>query len=393
MTLQCRTCGNVIYYKNAMNLFELKNRETLTDIQMIVGKALEKDPELPSHICGCCLLDLRQTLMHIKLFRERCIKTQEQLQDSRMLIAEEEVKFEYDEDFQESDCDVDDLADELIGFEEEENAQDMPSSDDSDVDADSLITSVQNKMNRSDSRESEEEFEKISVNDNDIDSNQSSSSNLIDDDIKSEDTNKTKPGKEKIYNVLESDQGKSHKIKVKKKRYSSWKDLTEEQIIERKREQRRRDCICDQCGRHFTDQSNFKLHMLRHSGVKNFQCKQCSKRFYTEHLTQLHERTVHLGERPYACKYCDKTFQNSTTRIVHERCHTNVRPYICKFCEKAFSYASGLSRHLLIHNGVRKYFCTVCDRDFQRNTHLKAHLRSKQHALKQANKNLLRESE
>lgn len=105
----------------------------------------------------------------------------------------------------------------------------------------------------------------------------------------------------------------------KKKQYVTWKNMTEEQIVERKRQQRMRDCVCEQCGRHFTDQSNFKLHMLRHTGVRNFACEECGKRFYTDHLLSLHQRIVHKGERPYACRFCPKNFHNSTTRVIHER--------------------------------------------------------------------------
>ncbi|XP_034486058.1 transcription factor Ouib-like isoform X2 [Drosophila innubila] len=403
MTLQCRTCGNVIYNKNATNLFQFENMEILKNIQMVVGTALECDSELPSHICGCCLLDLKQAVFHIKVFRERCIKTQEKLQstlgilktslhidsqhkDSINNITKEDIYFESDEEIHEideleADEDVGDLED-LVGFQED----------------DSSISSGKTEMNGNDSQKSVEDVEEISVNDLGPNDNQGYFLSSSDVASESAETDHIETEKKKIFKESspdhsgKNDQNKSRKAKVKKKRYTNWKNLTEEQVIERKRQQRLRNFICDQCGRHFTDQSNFKLHMLRHTGIKNFQCKECSKRFYTEHLLQWHERIVHQDEHPYSCRYCDKTFKNSTGRLVHERCHTNERPYPCEFCGKAFSAVSGLKRHLLIHNGVRAYFCAICDRNFQRNTHLKAHLRSKQHAFKQANEDLLRET-
>lgn len=370
ITLQCRICGNVIYDINAKNLFDFNNVETLADIQMVVGTALESDPKLPSHICKCCLLDLKRAVFHIKVFRDRCILTQEQLQDSQNIIIKEEVHFDYDEE------------EDLIGFKEEENSQNISTNilDDADLEMNSFM----------DSRESVEEFEKILVNDLSPNDNYlDSSSNLIDSAINSVETFKTE-----ACDVNEDGWDNSDKDKVKKKRYFSWRNLTKEQKIERKRQKRRRDIICDQCGKHFTDQCNFKLHMIRHSGIKNFHCKECSQQFFTEHLLHTHERIVHRGERPYACKYCDKSFQSTSCRTAHVlRYHTKARPYSCKLCKKTFNCTSSRNYHLLTHNGIRKFVCSICDKDFLRNTHLTAHLRSKQHALKKANQDSLQESQ
>ncbi|KAL7724611.1 hypothetical protein ACLKA6_016441 [Drosophila palustris] len=397
MTLRCRTCASVIYNQNAINLFEFEHLEILANIQTVAGTVLECDPELPSHICGCCLLDLKRAVKHMKVFRERCIKTQKKLRNTPIIydgklnddtdtIIKEEVHFDYYEDFQKIDKDreIANLDEDMIEFQEGEEGITNNTLDDTDQDVDSFIASVQNDMNSSDSQESEEEFENISS------PNHSSFSNLTGPTIKNEKTNKYETEKKKTSTVSspDNDADENNVDKVKKKRYKSCKNPTEEQVIARKRQRRQRDFYCDQCGRHFTDQSNFKLHMLRHSGIKNFQCKQCSKPFYTEHLMQWHEKLVHQDGRPYACKYCEKSFKNSSARIVHERSHTNVRPYSCKFCEKAFTNISGLNRHTLIHNGVRAYFCKICDKNFQRTTHLKAHLRSKQHALKQTSMDL-----
>ncbi|XP_017872089.1 PREDICTED: zinc finger protein 510 [Drosophila arizonae] len=413
MTLQCRTCGNVIYNMNAKNLFLTENADVLMNIEIVAGTALKKCPELPSHICGCCLLDLKKAVVHMKVFRERCIKTQQQLLSTKTLVensskGDMELKSDYninqetmsnyeelpieidrlEEDFDDDDDEIIDAFEDTISRDKEGPTED----------ADCVIASAQNEMHSicelsSDSQETIEELQKFS--DNESIQNISSCSDIsksisirvsppttftdhpLNNDYSNGDSNKKILKKNLNRNNLNC---KTITVKTKKT-YISWKNLTEEQIIARRRKQRLRDCICDQCGRHFTDQSNFKLHMLRHSGIKNFKCKECSKLFYTDHLLQLHERTVHRGERPYACKYCDKTFNSSTTRVMHERSHTNVRPYSCEYCDKSFISASALKRHDLTHNGVRAFYCSICDKTFQRNTHLKAHLRSKLHEM------------
>lgn len=98
----------------------------------------------------------------------------------------------------------------------------------------------------------------------------------------------------------------------------NWSKLSEEEIVALKRERRKRDCICELCGRHFTCPSNFKVHLLRHTGIKNFSCKQCPLKFYTPHLLRRHE-LAHLCEKPYPCQYCGQTFADHSGRIQHER--------------------------------------------------------------------------
>ncbi|XP_030563912.1 oocyte zinc finger protein XlCOF8.4 [Drosophila novamexicana] len=421
MTLKCRTCATVIYNMNAKNLFERENSEILMNIEMVAGTALVSSPELPSHICACCLLDLKQAVYHIQVFRERCIKTQEQLLSTHIQVepcsegdsdlvyefnSYDNIKLENNINVEEvsvkSNRSKDDFDDEEAEFHEneEDSSNDMEASfvEGFTEDTHCLMTGAFS----SDSQGTNEEFRESADQDlsqydsyNDISTSPSfkssktrSFANVLIKPTETSESADKKPCKEKSNES--SVETKTHKVK---KTYLSWKNLTEEQIIERRRQQRRRDCICDQCGRHFTDQSNFKLHMLRHTGVKNFKCKECSRLFYTEHLLQLHERTVHRGERPYACKYCDKTFNSSTTRVIHERSHTNVRPYSCEYCDKSFISTSALKRHDLTHNGVRSFYCKICDKTFQRNTHLKAHLRSKLHALRETNISLLREFE
>lgn len=226
------------------------------------------------------------------------------------------------------------MVEELFEFQEDDvNANNSNILEETGQDADSLAARVQNEMLKiceysNDSLESEKESTEPSINDQnhctDMDDGHSNSSNQsVDVPVKTFETRekaKTRPNRAKTKRKVSSSSLKSPKEKDKKRKtYRSWKNLTEKEIIERKRQQRLRDCVCDQCGRHFSDQSNFKLHMLRHTGIKNFKCGQCNKAYYTEHLLQLHERIVHRGERPYACKYCEKTFHNSTTRVIHER--------------------------------------------------------------------------
>ncbi|KAH8346269.1 hypothetical protein KR067_003308 [Drosophila pandora] len=404
MTLQCRTCGTVIYNTKAKNLFNVENANLLLNIELVSGIPLENDPDLPSCICACCILELNQAVA----FRERCIQTQKDLLQQKITASSSEISEEDDEDALEikDELHSDDKAliikaDELDdSYDEEEDEflemlpgpdSEIPDDDVASEDADTLVSSVQRELGT------------ICDGSNDFKGFTSETDEIcdIEDDIEDDSDYTENSSSKTVRPVLERrprGRPKRDTAKLKssnddkpkqKKQYVTWKNLTEEEIVERKRQQRRRDCVCEQCGRKFTDQSNFKLHMLRHTGIKNFACKECGKRFYTDHLLSLHQRIVHQGEKPYSCRYCFKSFHNSTTRVIHERVHTNARPYRCNHCEKTFSSASGRKRHELIHTGVRAFSCSICDHTFQRKTHLNAHMRSKMHMLRMESSNEL----
>ncbi|BFF89775.1 transcription factor Ouib [Drosophila madeirensis] len=392
MTLQCRVCGGVIYNAKAKNLFQKENSKLLMNIEMVVGILLFDDPELPRCICACCLHDLNQAIV----FRNHCIQTQKNLLEkqrrSRTPLEDydedTEIKHEIEMDTQLAAMSAGDLDDayenleELLDPEEDDDGPQSQNSDEAEdtaQDADSLITSLKKELgsiydSSDDDDNDDEELPELSDSSN-SDGDYSPADGLSPVSV----TQTRKRGRPKKVATATTPASRA-------KKYMTWKNLTEEEIVERKRQQRRRDCVCEQCGRHFTDQSNFKLHMLRHTGIKNFACPDCGKKFYTDHLLSLHQRIVHRGEKPYACKYCNKSFHNSTTRVIHERIHTNARPYPCNHCSKSFSSASGRKRHELIHTGVRAFYCETCDQTFQRNTHLKAHLQSKMHVMKAKHK-------
>jgi len=87
---------------------------------------------------------------------------------------------------------------------------------------------------------------------------------------------------------------------------------------------RRRACKalsldCTECGKSFKTTYNLRLHMVRHTGQKDFACSFCERQFVSIHLKKLHERVRHLGEQPFKCKFCPDTFFTSTAKNRHER--------------------------------------------------------------------------
>ncbi|XP_030374666.1 zinc finger protein 493-like [Scaptodrosophila lebanonensis] len=143
----------------------------------------------------------------------------------------------------------------------------------------------------------------------------------------------------------------------------------------RKKKRRIVDSICEQCGKHFTDPNTFKIHQLRHAGDKRFPCNLCERRFYKNHMLQLHIRTAHEGERPFVCRIenCNRQFTSYTTRSNHEKTHIQRPSYKCLLCDKTFIKKSSLNDHQRVHTGERPFKCDMCVKTFRHRGSYKEH--------------------
>ncbi|XP_034489080.1 putative zinc finger protein 876 isoform X2 [Drosophila innubila] len=139
--------------------------------------------------------------------------------------------------------------------------------------------------------------------------------------------------------------------------------------------------ICEQCGGEFKCSTYFKLHLLRHTDKREFECDVCKKRYYTRN-EMLRHKILHTNARPYACRFCDKTFRGTSSKAVHERSHTNERPFPCQYCEKSFRSTSVRRSHERVHVNHRKFHCEPCDTWYLRHSHLLLHQRTKLHKSK-----------
>ncbi|EDV92770.1 transcription factor Ouib [Drosophila grimshawi] len=360
MSERCRTCGKIIFCLNLNNLFRQTESIMLHQIEALTGIFLLEQMEFPVHICAPCEVALRNAIV----FRERVIRTQKLLLNSQSVEdALQKIDLDELENLNLNVCDEDDDADPSNRYEE---------SPDYDYGADENETDTLEQQQQ-------EANDELSLNEGQSDSE--SVPHIETDEPIAESAATAAASapvqsverKRKLYAAL------NFAIDTRNTPRINWSKLTEDEIVTLKRERRRRDCICELCGRHFTCPSNFKVHLLRHSGVKSFSCKQCPLKFYTPHLLRRHE-LAHLCEKPYPCHYCEQTFADHSGRIQHERNrHTNYRPYKCSKCDKSFAVSNKLKRHMFSHSGVRSFHCEICKVSFMRRPHLAAHIRSKGH--------------
>ncbi|XP_017118547.2 zinc finger protein 675 [Drosophila elegans] len=113
---------------------------------------------------------------------------------------------------------------------------------------------------------------------------------------------------------------------------------------------------CTECGKVLKSLNNLKLHMLRHTGKKDFICNLCDRRFVSIHLLNLHKRVRHLGEQPFKCRFCQKSFSTSTAKSRHEVMkHVRDGSYMCDECGRQFHTQTCLNNHKVLHAGNKPF--------------------------------------
>ncbi|XP_075070951.1 uncharacterized protein LOC142159947 isoform X2 [Mixophyes fleayi] len=129
---------------------------------------------------------------------------------------------------------------------------------------------------------------------------------------------------------------------------------------------------CSECGKCFTQKSNFLIHQRSHTGEKPFPCSECGKCFTQKSDLIVHQRS-HTGEKPFPCSECGKYFTRKSGLVIHQRLHTGEKPFPCSECGKCFTDKSALVLHQRTHTGAKPFSCSECGRCFTHKSHLVKH--------------------
>lgn len=156
---------------------------------------------------------------------------------------------------------------------------------------------------------------------------------------------------------------------------------------------------CNICKKSFANPNNLKRHMMIHTGVRQFECDICLKRFHQKITMQTH-RLTHID--PFACKHCDLTFDGMAELEDHresKKCNMSklvkvkeelikavkqevmtqngkCLGYACSVCKKMFSVESTLEQHILSSHMIDplELSCTDCGEMFPSTKELHSHV-------------------
>lgn len=116
---------------------------------------------------------------------------------------------------------------------------------------------------------------------------------------------------------------------------------------------------CDPCEAYFRcardlQQHTAAMHDVDEGTTRNtsLRCTECEMTFASKRELNAHRNTHPVLFPTYECENCGKTFTQRSNYQRHLYVHAKVTPYKCEVCQRYFSSNSALNRHSVIHSEV-----------------------------------------
>lgn len=100
---------------------------------------------------------------------------------------------------------------------------------------------------------------------------------------------------------------------------------------------------CDICSKGFMRKEYLEAHVNAHNGIKNFVCQVCDKKFVSQKNLDSHLKYHDGTVKTKTCGICGKVL--TTGFEEHMRTHNNLKEFECKECCKKFNTKGALMKH------------------------------------------------
>lgn len=134
-------------------------------------------------------------------------------------------------------------------------------------------------------------------------------------------------------------------------------------------------CFCDKCGKGYSTPGGLRVHnRFVHGNAKPHVCKYCNKQFTAPSYLKVH-MVKHTGEKNFKCDLCNRKFVSKEALLYHTRRHTGDKPYSCTLCDERFVNASARAEHIKFKHVGPTLMCEICSRKFFTPSFLKQHIK------------------
>lgn len=145
--------------------------------------------------------------------------------------------------------------------------------------------------------------------------------------------------------------------------------------------------ICDACGKNFGRRSGLVKHFQAvHLNMKRFVCSTCGLAYNSSSSLKCHQFTHEPNNKPEVCQICEVRFYSKSKLERHMRTHTGIKNYECEICFRKFAHRYNVTAHLKsVHRlGIEEInkpppppiICQLCGKIFERKKHLNDHLKN-----------------
>ncbi|KAH8383470.1 hypothetical protein KR009_008866 [Drosophila setifemur] len=413
LRIKCRICYQD-FDRDSMekDLFDEAHSILLFHIEVISGVWISQIQGEPHHMCLKCQTSLRQAIE----FRELCISTELKLNQIKpeCMIEEDESAGEVQEEAQEESLPSDAELSSDSEFTTVEDVEVIEVAQEEPPESDSSATDTQLDQEATEEASDPAIEDPLSV---------ALGAKIFKDLINQytgQQRGKSTTKKENPLPKKPSPKPRKTAVREQKPKRRANPKTKEERNRIRRAQLRAKppNFVCDQCGQAFRMSHNLRMHQLRHTRTKNYECSECSMTFYDAYMRNIHIRIRHRGETPYGCRHCSETFAYAGARQKHEsevhgapprlivqrinpkpmprtemrhhcklchkhyaskyalrwhvKTHAEYGGFQCQQCEKSYADPGKLKRHELTHE-KRPLQCDVCLKGFYQRTRLKEH--------------------